>query len=74
MHPLFMGISYYTTGLSTKTPTCFGHKGRKLGEAGAIVDLLNRSLVTLLLIAMQVGGQPGLPCPVDERLVHAGEG
>ncbi len=23
---------------------------------------------------MQVGGQPGLPCPVDERLGHTGQG
>ena len=52
MHPLFMGISYDTTDLSTSTPTCFGYKGRKLGEADAIVDLLNHSLVTLLLVAM----------------------
>ena len=73
MHPLFMGISYDMTGLSTSTPTCFGYKGRKLGEADAFVDLLNRSLVTLLLVAMQVSGQPGLPCPVDERLGHTGK-
>ena len=37
------------------------------------VEIVN-VIPDLLLVAMQVGGQSGLTCPVDERLRHTGEG
>ena len=50
IHPLLVGFSHDTTGLSAGAPPCFGHKGRKLREADAFVDLLHRPFVALLLL------------------------
>ena len=52
IHPLFVGFSHDTTGVSAGAPPCFGNKGSKFAEANASVDLLHRPFVALLLLLL----------------------
>ena len=52
IHPLFVGFSHDTTSLSAGAPPCFGHKGRKLAEADALINFFHRPQVALLLLRL----------------------
>ena len=52
IHPLFVGFSHDTTGVPAGAPLCFGHKGSKLREPDAFLDLLHRPLEALPLLVL----------------------
>ena len=53
IHPLFVGLSHDTTGVSAGASPCFGHKGRKFAETDALIDLFHRPVEALLLLRLR---------------------
>ena len=72
IHPLFVGFSHDTAGVSAGAPSCFGNKGRKFAETDALVDLFDRPLEALPLLRLRHPvGRHNRPAPMNASSTSA---